>query len=97
MNANTDNWWGLHLRKARGERLSEEEEDFYDSELARQDREAPALQNGIEVLKKMRAQLAELGKVNDELRSRWTELNQEIRVVEQSLTQKTREALGVKE
>lgn len=97
MNPNIDNWRGLHLRKARGESLSEDEQRFYDSELARQDREAPPLKSDIEVLKKMRAQLAELGKVNDELRSRWTKLNQEIRIVEQSLPQQTREALGVKE
>ena len=33
-------WWDWHLRKARGETLSEQEQQLYDAEVARQDREA---------------------------------------------------------
>ena len=97
MNPNIDNWWGLHLRRARGESLSQEEQRYYDSELARQDQEAAPLNTDLESLKKIRAQLVELGKVNEILHSRWAALNQEIRVVEQALTPQSRAALGVQD
>jgi hypothetical protein len=34
-------WWQLHLRKARGEVLSPDEQQRYDAEMARHDQEAP--------------------------------------------------------
>jgi hypothetical protein len=72
-------WWELHLRKARGEALSEEEQCFYESEMARQDREAPALRTDLESLKQMRDQVVALARTNAELRTRVDELDQEIR------------------
>ena len=37
------NWWELHLRKARGEALTEQELQQYEAQVARQDREVPPL------------------------------------------------------
>ena len=61
-------WWDLHLRKARGETLSENEQQFYEAELARQDREAPPLKSDLETLKQLREQVLALASVNGELR-----------------------------
>jgi len=76
------NWWELHQRKARGEALSEQEECFYEAELARQDREAPPLRSDLTELKKMREQVQALACDNANLRDRVSELEKEIHTVE---------------
>ncbi len=88
-------WWGLHLCKARGETLSEEDRGLYDAELARQDRGASPQTSDLEALKKMRAQAADLATLNNELRSRLQALEREIGAVEKTLSHDTRAALGV--
>jgi len=90
-------WWDLHLRKARGETLSETEQQLYDAELARQDREAPPLENDLEGLKQLRQQVLALGRDNADLRKRLSELDSEIHLIEQSLSEQTRQLLGVGE
>ncbi len=90
-------WWELHLRIARGETLSEQEQQLYDAEVARQDREAPPLKTDLESLRTMREQVLALGRDNVELRSRVDELEREIRRVEHALSAETRQALGVGE
>jgi hypothetical protein len=94
---NPAGWWELHLRKARGEALSAEEMQIYQSELTYQDAYAPPLNGGLGALRKLRTELADLGTENAALRSRLSELDQEIRLVEKSLSEETREALGVKD
>jgi hypothetical protein len=90
-------WWELHLRKARGEALSEQEQQLYDAELARQERDASPLHVDLASLRSLRDQVTSLARTNADLRGRVAELEQEIGHVEQSLSQKTREALGVGE
>ena len=69
----------------------------YDAEMARQDQEAPPLHLDLAALKRMREQLLALASANAELRTRVTELDQEIHRIEQSLSPEMREALGVGE
>jgi hypothetical protein len=90
-------WWALHLRNARGEHLSADERRIYEAELSRQDGAAPALNGDLGALRKMRVELAELANTNTKLRSRFDQLDREIRDIERLLCHETREALGVKE
>ncbi len=90
-------WWELHLRKARGGVLSEEEQRLYDAEIARQDSEAAPLEIDLDSLKKMREQVCALRQSGSHLRDRLAELDQEIQRAEQSLSPETRAALGVAE
>ncbi len=94
---NPAGWWELHLRRARGEALSAEEMQIYQSELTRQDAQASPLNGDLGALRKLRTDLAGLGAENAILRSRLSGLDQEIRLVEKSLSRETREALGVKD
>lgn len=89
-------WWDVHLRKARGERLSESEQAIYEAEIARQDQEAP-LRANLEALKALRTSVTALAQENAELRERLTRLEAEVHAVEQALNQQTREFLGVRE
>jgi hypothetical protein len=93
----SSDWWNLHLRKARGETLSDSEQHFYDAELARQDHDAPPLKSDLETLKKLRHQVLATGNVNSELRKRLSDLEEDIRHIEQSLSRETRQVLGVGE
>ncbi|MBI1831541.1 MAG: hypothetical protein HYR84_08840 [Planctomycetes bacterium] len=90
-------WWQLHLRTARGESLSAREQREYDSEMARQDRDAAPLVCDLETLKKLRSEASALGKANGALRQRLVTLEEETRQVERALGQKTRAALGVQD
>lgn len=89
-------WWELHLRQARGEPLSGDEQQRYDAEIARHDQEVPA-QRPIEALKVMRAAAAALAHENTELRLRIERLEGEIRTLEQALSRQSRELLGIGE
>jgi hypothetical protein len=90
-------WWELHLRKARGEALTEQELREYDQEMARQDREAPPLTGDLGELRNLREKVLALAQGNATLRNRIGELENEIKAVEQSLGRQAREALGVAE
>jgi len=89
-------WWELHLRHARGEPLSADEQQQYALALARHDRE-PDLAGSLESLKKLRTELAAWTQENAQLRSRIESLEQEIHAAEQKLNPQTRELLGVGE
>ncbi len=67
--AEQPNWWELHLRKVRGEALSESEQRRYEEEMARQDREAP-LKSDVETLKKVRTTATALAQESAQLRAR---------------------------
>jgi hypothetical protein len=90
-------WWDLHLRKARGEALSDEEQRLYDAEVARQDREAAPLHIGLESLRKMRQEVEILRQSSSRLHDRLAELEEEIQSTERSLSPETRAFLGVAE
>ncbi len=94
--ASQPTWWDLHLRKARGEALSENEQALYEAEIARHDQEMP-LRGGLEALKTLRATVVSLAQENAALRERVAQLEAEVRAVEQTLNQQTREFLGVQE
>jgi hypothetical protein len=86
MNSQADltTWWDLHLRRARGEILSESEQAFYDAETNRQDQEAPRLGN-LEALKTLLATVAAMAQESSELRERLLRLEAQVRTVEQAL------------
>jgi len=88
-------WWVLHLRKAKGEHLSEAEQQLYDVEMAHQD-QAAALQP-LAALRELRASINALAQQNADVRTRLAQLEQEIHSVEQTLSRQTRELLGVQE
>jgi hypothetical protein len=88
-------WWDLHLRKARGELLSEKEQRVYDDEMARQDQQFPPLKVDLEALKKLRERVVFLAQENSQVRSRLTDVEREIRLVEEALSQEARSVLGV--
>jgi len=73
MNPSIDHhaWWELHLRKARGEALSEQEEQWYTAEVARQRLTRRAQVYDLEDLKKMREQSLALREENEALRHGW--------------------------
>jgi chromosome segregation ATPase len=89
-------WWQLHLRKARGESLSQAELQAYEAELARQDKEAPRLNTDVATLIDLRTQISHLAQLNGDYRSRLAELEAEVQHLEQALAQPAREALGLK-
>lgn len=93
---NNKHWWTLHLKKARGQELSEAEQQIYDAEVARLDRTDTGKVD-IDALKKLRAEVAELAEQNDELRTRAAELQGQIHNVEKALSKETRDLLGVEE
>ena len=97
MQSHSDTWWDLHLRKARGELLTEDEQRSYDAELVRQERQAPPLIVDLSSLKQLRTEVSALSKTNEQLHVRLAEVEKEIHTIAQSLSQQTREALGVGE
>src|SRR4051794_37282043 len=94
--ASQPTWWDLHLRKARGEVLSESEQALYDAEIARHDQEMP-LRGNLEALKALRDTVMTLAQENANLRKRLAQLETEREAVERGLNQPTREFLGVPE
>lgn len=89
-------WWNLHLRKARCETLSAAEQQQYESGLTELDAEEPAIA-ALASLKDMRKRVAELSNDNTRLRTRLAALENEMAVLERSLSKQSRELLGVPE
>ncbi len=94
---NQQTWWELHLRKARGETLSDDEERAYQAELARQEEQDPPLTIELAALKQLHEEFLTLSRDNHELRTRLADLENEIRRVEQHLSRETRQAIGITE
>ena len=92
---NQPTWVELHLRKARGEPLSEAERARYEFEMACQDAETLPLRSDLQALKAMRVQVAALSDSNAAMRDRIANLARQIRDTEQALNEQTRMALGV--
>jgi predicted RNase H-like nuclease (RuvC/YqgF family) len=88
-------WWQWHLRIARGETLAADEQQLYDAEVRRQDREAAHVHGDLKSLWQLREQVGTLSQGNSALRSRLGELEQEIHRVEGMLSQESRQVLGV--
>jgi hypothetical protein len=94
---NQQTWWELHLRKARGETLSAEDERSYQEELARQEELAPPLGTDLAALKQLHEEFLAFSRENHQLRTRLVELENEIRRVEQHLSREARQAIGITE
>ncbi len=92
-----DNWWSLHLRRARGEILSTDEQHRLDMELAKQDRIAPPLRTDLVSLKRLREEVLHRSQENDQLHARLAQLEQERTRVERALSPEIRQLLGVVE
>ena len=88
-------WWELHIRKARGETLSEEEERVYQAELTRQEAEATPLTIDVAALKQLHEEFLSLRGENHKLQTRLANLENEIQRVEQQLSRDTRQAIGI--
>jgi hypothetical protein len=86
-------WWELHVRVARGESLTAEENAFYDShrhnlETGEQSELLPGGKHG-------RDGLTALESERSQLEQRRQELDAEIRLLESRIGQQTRRLLGV--
>ena len=89
------NWWGLHLRVARGERLSEEERSLYDASLRELDnREVLA---SLSDARQARAELRDLEAERRRLEERRQQLDAEITTLEGALAPQARQLLGAEE
>jgi hypothetical protein len=94
---NQQTWWEMHLRKARGEVLSAEDERAYQDELTRQEERATPLTTDLAVLKQLHEEFLALSHENHELRTRLAALENEIRRVEQQMSREARQAIGIAE
>lgn len=91
-----DRWWPLHLRASRGEPLPDDEREFYTSCLERlhlSESSSPDLPE----LESAKRAISRLQQDQASLRARRDELESDIVVVEQALSQRTRELLDAKE
>jgi len=89
-------WWDLHIRKARGEALNAGELRFYEEESARQDRDAPPLHLNLQEIRQVRESLADLSRTNSTLRVRLDVLQNQVDQIEQAMSQEIRETIGAK-
>jgi hypothetical protein len=94
---NQQTWWELHLRKARGETLSDADECAYHEELARQEEQAPPLTIDLAALKQLHEEFLTLSRDNHEVRTRIAELESEIHRIEKQLSREIRQAIGITE
>jgi len=88
-------WWQLHVRAARGESLSAEEQAVYDAgrgELERSERLQPLWD-----AKQSREELRKLEAERTRLEQQRRELDAEIAALESNLAPQARELLGVEE
>jgi predicted RNase H-like nuclease (RuvC/YqgF family) len=84
-------WWRLHVRVARGERLSLVEQMEYDRGLQAFDREErQELESGAApALRQLRAQIKQLQTENAQLRAKSVRLDRQIRTLERAYTKQT--------
>lgn len=95
-NTQKGTWWDLHLKVARGEKLTDQEKQLYDAEMSQHDQIGSHLSN-IDLLKKLRAEIATLSQQNEQMRAHITSLEAEIKTIEKRLSKETRELLEVQE
>jgi uncharacterized protein involved in exopolysaccharide biosynthesis len=89
-------WWPLHLRVARGETLSVDEQAIY--EAGRQQLYSEEQIDGsIEALRKARQQMLNLKAEYEQMRRRYEEMEAQIERLEARLAEEDRQLLGVGE
>jgi hypothetical protein len=88
-------WWELHLRVARGERLSDEDRAVYDA--TRHELEDNETLQPFRHARQAREELRELELQRRGLEARRQELDAEIAAVERNLAPQARELLGAEE
>ena len=88
-------WWELHLRACCGEELAEDERVFYEREMARIE-SVPMPLNNVEELIKLREETEALETKRAELIRRRRRLNSKIATLENALSGRNKELLGVK-
>jgi hypothetical protein len=87
-------WWPLHIRAARGETLSVEEQAVY--EAGRQQMVAEeTIDGGLAGLRQAREKMLELKAEYQRMRHRYEQLEAEIATLEAQLDAPTKELLGV--
>jgi hypothetical protein len=89
-------WWGIHVRVARGERLTAAEQAAYEAGARRLD-EAEVIQGDISRLRQTRAAAAAAEAECASLRLRRDDLDRQIAVLEATLSARARSLLGVAE
>jgi hypothetical protein len=87
-------WWPLHLRFAKGESLSPEEQRAY-TEGKRRFREEEALEDSLVRMRKTREEIKALEKERKLLQKRRRQLQNRVTALEAALSEKTKQALGV--
>ncbi len=87
-------WWKLHVRVARGETLNPQEQEAYEEGLKQLDAEEN-IDHNIDALRKMRESLSELETERVQMQERHAELAAKIAVLEASLSERTRQLLGI--
>ena len=87
-------WQALHLRAARGERLTSEERAFYEAGLSQRHQDE-ILNDNVILLRQARARIAEMEAEQEQLQARHDELEAEIATLEGSLSGRTRHLLDV--
>ena len=95
-NAKREDWWELHVRKARGEQLTDGEQARYDAELQKHD-QATNGRSEIADMESLRNHVERLSQENGVLRQRVEDLQKQIKLLEHSLSDETKELLGVRE
>ncbi len=86
-------WSALHLRKARGESLTDEERAVYEAGL-RELEAGESYPRDLEELRRLRAELTRLKVENAELEARSAALDRQIAALEANLDPRVRELLG---
>jgi len=79
--ANYQRWWPLHIKAAKGEALTTDEQSFYDAGLCRLHREEQ-LHADPEKLNELEAEIARVERENAELASKRLQLETRLRRIE---------------
>jgi chromosome segregation ATPase len=90
----TPEWWSLHLRKARGESLSEEEQAAYEAGL-RILEQGESYPGAVAELRRLRAEVTRLEAECAELEAQRGALDEQIAALEARLSLGARRLLGV--
>jgi septal ring factor EnvC (AmiA/AmiB activator) len=89
-------WSALHLRKARGESLTDEERAVYEAGL-RELEAGESYPGDLEELRRLRAELQRLRAEHAELEAQRAAFDQEIARLEANLSRRAKELLGVED
>lgn len=87
-------WWPLHLRAAKGEMLSAEEQAIY-VEGKRRLHEEEALEGSLLRLRQTREEIKALEAERERLQERRRQLRERVTVLESAMSEKAKQALGV--